>query len=564
MMLASADPDDAGPIVINGAPMSYWGGAWSEGEGDNPMRYSGGLLGGTWLSSLTADLGNGTFDGAHLVQNFDRLHPANTLWDKYYNVYKNADTEPARYLDFERWYGSYFLMNREEIEWITRNLFVGNKMWSGDVKGSGGKAFDLRAIKSPIILFASMGDNITPPQQAFNWVADTYGSTEEIKVRGQVIVGLMHQEIGHLGIFVSGKVAKKEHTQIVSVLNQIEMLPPGLYGMQITELKDKDADGKPQYEVEFHEHRLEEVAARFNRFERTDEKPFEAVTAISDFLQRGYELFLQPLVQSASNDISARLLRAYHPLRVQNWALSSHLNPWMAWLEPAAQQVAAHRQPLAAEHPLRQAERAGSELISASLDLYQAVRDAATESLFFTIYANMFSMYIAEKHEAQEQAAAVTADPRELPFVKEALASIAEGGYAEAFARVAYMIAPKGDTLPLSRLVLHKDLADSYHDYLPQLPIEQWRRIRGEQEIIARYEPQQALETLPALLGDRAERERLLTLLDKLMEDKRVQSAHPSPEQQAMLERIHEVLAPLPAHLLARGAPVIQAPGMLH
>ena len=58
MMLAAAGPDDTGPIVINGAPMSYWGGAWSEGEGDNPMRYAGGMLGGAWLSSFAADLGN--------------------------------------------------------------------------------------------------------------------------------------------------------------------------------------------------------------------------------------------------------------------------------------------------------------------------------------------------------------------------------------------------------------------------------------------------------------------------------------------------------------------------
>ena len=78
------------------------------------------------------------------------------------------------------------------------------------------------------MLFASLGDNITPPQQAFNWVADVYSSTEEIKARGQVIVGLMQEDIGHLGIFVSGKVAKKEHAQIVSVLKSIEALPPGL------------------------------------------------------------------------------------------------------------------------------------------------------------------------------------------------------------------------------------------------------------------------------------------------------------------------------------------------
>ncbi len=82
MMLAAAHPDDTGPIVINGAPMSYWSGAWSEGASDNPMRYAGGLLGGSWLASLAADLGNGKFDGAHLVQNFENLNPANSLWDK--------------------------------------------------------------------------------------------------------------------------------------------------------------------------------------------------------------------------------------------------------------------------------------------------------------------------------------------------------------------------------------------------------------------------------------------------------------------------------------------------
>ena len=184
------------------------------------------------------------FDGAYLVENFENLNPANTFWDKYYHLYANVDTEPPRFLEFERWWGGFYLMNREEIEWITRNLFVGNKLWSGDTKAQSGEAFDLREIKAPIVLFASMGDNITPPQQAFNWVADVYGSTEEIKARGQVIVGLMHEDIGHLGIFVSGKVAKKEHAQIVSVLKSIETLPPGLYAMAINERKGRDGQDR--------------------------------------------------------------------------------------------------------------------------------------------------------------------------------------------------------------------------------------------------------------------------------------------------------------------------------
>ncbi|HXZ96604.1 MAG TPA: DUF3141 domain-containing protein [Burkholderiales bacterium] len=543
MMLAASSPDDTGPIVINGAPMSYWGGAWQEGEGDNPMRYSGGMLGGSWLASLMADLGNGTFDGAYLVQNFENLNPANTFWDKYYHLFANIDTEAPRFLGFERWWGGFYLMNREEIEWITRNLFVGNKLWSGETRARGGKVLDLREIKSPIILFASMGDNITPPQQAFNWVADVYGSTEEIKARGQVIVGLLHKDIGHLGIFVSGKVAKKEHAQIVSVLKAIDLLPPGLYGMEITERKGEN--GKTEYQVEFHEHRLEDVIARLNRLKRADEKPFEAVAEVSEFNQRAYELFAQPLIQSLSNELTAKLSREFHPLRFQRWAFSD-ANPWLAWLAPAAQAVKARRKAVAADDPTRKVEKMMSELVSASLDFYRATRDAISEAAFFQTYGSLFSFYLADKYEAEERAAESTTDPRELPFVKDALASISEGGYAEAFARVAFLLMRKGN-VPLSQLVMKQELINDYSDLLPSLPLDQWRRIRGEQEIIARYEPDQAIETLPELLRERADRERLITLLERLLADRRVLQSKPTPEQMAMLERIRSVLNARPS-----------------
>lgn len=542
MMLAASGPDDTGPIVINGAPMSYWGGAWQEGEGDNPMRYAGGMLGGTWLSSFAADIGNGKFDGAYLVENFENLHPANTYWDKYYHVFANVDTEPPRFLEFERWWGGFYLMNREEIEWITRNLFVGNKLWSGETMEKRGKAFDLREIKSPIILFASMGDNITPPQQAFNWVADIYGSTEEIKARGQVIVGLLHENIGHLGIFVSGKVAKKEHAQIVSVMKSVEMLPPGLYGMKITERGS--SGGQPDYEVEFHEHRLEDIVARLNRLQRADEKPFEAVAAVSDFNQRAYELFAQPLIQSMSNEFSAKLAREMHPLRSQRWAISD-MNPWLSWLAPAARAVKAQRAAVSPDDPLRRTEKMTAELVSASLDYYRAMRDAISETAFFQTYGSIFSLYLADKHAAEESAASVT-DPRELPFVKDALASIGEGGYPEAFARVAFLLTRRGD-LPLSRLAMRQEMLEDYRDFLPALTINEWRRIRGEQEIIARYEPEQAIATLPELLADGAERKRLITLFERLLADERVQRSKPSAEQMAMLERIRAILNARPA-----------------
>ena len=64
MILAAMRPDLFGPIIIAGAPLSYWAGV----RGKNPMRYSGGLLGGSWLAALTSDLGHGKFDGGWLVQ----------------------------------------------------------------------------------------------------------------------------------------------------------------------------------------------------------------------------------------------------------------------------------------------------------------------------------------------------------------------------------------------------------------------------------------------------------------------------------------------------------------
>jgi pimeloyl-ACP methyl ester carboxylesterase len=540
MMLAASDPDDTGPIVINGAPMSYWGGAWREGEGDNPMRYAGGMLGGTWMASLAADLGDGIFDGAYLVENMENLNPANTFWDKYYHVFANVDTEPPRFLEFERWWGGFYLLNREEIEWIVQNLFIGNKLWTGEVRDKSGKSFDLRKIKSPIILFASMGDNITPPQQAFNWVADVYGSTDEIKARGQTIVGLLHQDTGHLGIFVSGKVAKKEYTEIVSVMESIEALPPGLYGMNIIELKGDD--GKVNYDVEFIEYSLEEVVSRLNRLKRADEKPFEAVAEVSDFNQRAYELFAQPLVQAFSNEVTAKMSRDFHPLRVQRWAISD-MNPWLSWLKPAAELVKQQRKPTAPEQPFRRTEQMVSDLVSASFDFYRDVRDAISEAIFFEVYGNMFLLYSEDKDKAKEQERLPVQDPRELPFVQQALASIGEGGYPEALARMGALLARRGYPIPLSQVELMEEMIEDYKDLLPNIPRDQMRRISGEQEIIIHYEPVKALETLPQLLRDPADRARLVTLVDHVLSDDRIHLHGVTSEQRTMLGRIREVLS---------------------
>ena len=232
MMMAAMRPDLAGPIMLAGSPLSYWAGV----HGKNPMRYTGGVLGGTWMTMLAGDLGGGIFDGANLVANFESLEPANTYWDKPYNVYANVDTEGPRFLDFETWWGNPVLLNAEEMQWIADNLFVGDKLATGQLRTSEGVRLDLRNIRSPIIVFCSWGDNITPPQQALGWITDLYENDRDIVANGQTIVYTLHDTAGHLGIFVSGKVATKQHSEFVSCMDMIDLMPPGLYEAVITEV----------------------------------------------------------------------------------------------------------------------------------------------------------------------------------------------------------------------------------------------------------------------------------------------------------------------------------------
>ncbi len=193
------------------------------------------------------------------------------------------------------------------------------------------------------------------------------------------------------------------------------------------------------------------------------------------------------------------------------------------------------RQALPAEHPLRRAEASVADLASATLEYHRALRDAFTEAAFFHVYGNLFSLYIADKQEAP------LTDPRELPVVKEALASIDKGGYPEAFARVGFLVTRRGD-VPLSRLEAGQQMVKDYKEFLPAVPLEQMRRVAGEQEIIATYEPDKAIATLPALLPRRDDRERLLTLLERLENDARVRHDGITPEQRTMLQRVRRTL----------------------
>ena len=108
------------------------------------------------------------------------------------------------------------------------------------------------------------GDDITPPPQALGWILDLYGSVDDIRANGQTIVYCVHDKVGHLGIFVSGSVAKKEHQEFASNIDLIDCLPPGLYEAVLTPVGEMPGpEGLPvgDYIVSFVARSLDDVRA---------------------------------------------------------------------------------------------------------------------------------------------------------------------------------------------------------------------------------------------------------------------------------------------------------------
>jgi pimeloyl-ACP methyl ester carboxylesterase len=527
MLVAASSRDFTGAVVMNGAPLAYWSGS----EGKNPMRYAGGLLGGAWTALLASDIGHGIFDGAHLVDNFEHLNPANTLWSKYYHLFSNIDTEEDRFLDFEKWWGGFYLMNEDEIHWILDNLFIGNKLVQGQVEGEDGRKLDLKSIRSPIIVFASMGDNITPPEQAFDWITDIYGSTEEIKANGQVIVVLMHQDIGHLGIFVSGKVAQKEHTEIVELIDQISMLVPGLYAMEIKE--SKDASGKPVYDVDLKEISLDEITC-IDRDGRMDELPFKAVKSVSDFNELVYTIFGRPMVRAFVNDQTAWFSRMFHPLRLQRWAFSSG-NPFMwglPWLSSLAGDFRVEAQE---DNEFLQEEKQNARRVSSFLDYYRDLRDAGDEALFYQIYAPLLELSLVNVQEniCRQGGRSKASD---LPKVKETIEKIDKGGYAEAMARINVLLTKASHGIPLHRLEAIRKLMEKDKAFTG-LSEDEVQRIHAEQAVMVEFAPGKALETLPLLLRTAKDRKKALAVMDEAERNVRA-----SGQRKVMLKKINDVL----------------------
>lgn len=529
--LIGADrPDVTGPMVFNGSPLSYWGGM----AGANPMRYRGGLCGGAWLTSLLSDLGNGEFDGANLVAGFEDLDPANTLWSKNYHVYANVDTEEKRYLDFEKWWGGFFKMNREEIHFIVNSLFVGNELEHGQLQLEKDKIINLKNFKDPIVVFASAGDNITPPQQALNWIYKVYRTVDEIKRNGQVIVYIIHPKIGHLGIFVGSKIARKEHSAIIGSVDMIDYLAPGLYEMVITD-NDNSEEGETR-QVTFQERDMSDILKLDDGLE--DEEAFSPVAAVSRFNDKLYLSVVSPLIQMMMNEQLAEGIRQLHPLRTQRYIFSD-ANPLLWPIQHSAPWIKQYRRKAKADNPFLLWEKSISGLIKSSLDGFRDYRDQYQENVFKLMYDNpwMKTLYPDIFRESSKNDVATVHSEQDEIEKKLWQEAMLKGGFVAAITRIILIVSMADKSVDMRQFIKAQQLIQSHEQLKRFQPVDLKRHVK-EQAAIVTYDPDAAITTLPKLLKSKKERIEAYEIATQITSADLIDSE----DEKAILEKLKKTL----------------------
>ena len=540
LILAATHPDIKGPIVMNGAPVA----AWSGKVGVDPMRYKAGVNGGTWLAMMSADINNGVFDGAWLVNNFEQMNPYRNYVGKYYDLYKNPTANRERFLDFERWWGGFFTMNEAEIRWIVENIFIGNRIARNTGQLEKGVNIDLRNVKAPIIVFASRGDDITPPPQALAWILDAYTDEKEIEVCGQRIIYMIHDQVGHLGIFVSSKIANREHKGMASIMDMIEIIPPGLYEMRI---EGEQGVGKDKtFSVDLKRRTFDDLSQAIGQY-RTDEKIFRAVHRSSKSQTRIYEQSLRPIIKAMSNETSAQILRSLHPLRLQR-SLWSRKNPMVSatstlthtlnrFLSHTANDAVEENaipqdtntsqsntdnqtrstitqnygsvklpgiEPINQDNVFLKIEKMFMDSLSMTLDFWGDLQGKHTENMFFTLWSMPWLREYGNK-EASRRLSNKNA-LRDLPKVDQVLAKISQGGYSEAVIRMLILVNIVADNnIDRNKLVR---LTEVITKQLPfnDLLNSNLAQIIENQTLMVRFDENQSMDTLKTLLKDKDER----------------------------------------------------------
>jgi hypothetical protein len=372
----------------------------------------------------------------------------------------------------------------------------------------------------------------------------------------------VHESAGHLGIFVAGSVAKKEHAEFASNIDLIEVLPPGLYEAVITPKQDGDNAEDligGDYLVRFEARTLDDIRALGGNGEE-DERRFATVARLSEINLGLYRTFMQPWIRLFANEGGATLMRKLHPLRLQ-FELFSSANPFMGYLASMAEVVRQNRQSVSKDNVFAQAEASASKWIESSLNNYRDLRDELIEAAFLNTYGSpilqaMVGLKASDGAPRRRPGLDATYKAFVAQRAEELKRNIEEGGPREAAIRAAlYIRLPEGvaDERGFRLLQRLREEAGS------GLTLAAFEKVVRDQFFSLLLDERRAVEAIPAMLSRDPElASRMTGALGRLIEVVGVES----PDGKARLREMEKLFKqrPVPANDAARSATPQEAP----
>jgi hypothetical protein len=322
-----------------------------------------------------------------------------------------------------------------------------------------------------------------------------------------------------------------------------EALAPGLYEMVIVDKGKKE--GFSDYDVRFEERDMKDLLAlSAGREEMTaEDADFCRVAAVSEMNDALYNTFLSPWVKMFSTELSAEILKQFHPLRVNKYIISDRINPFMQFFKTLAPVVKEHRSPVSADNPFMALERCVSDSIVAVLDGFQSVRDHFDEALFSAVYENPGMKLLfpettpKEKPDRETETGAAEADPLTQENRHHGYDAMEKGGAVEGVIRMVMALEDSDQTIDRDALFRDERLLAS-NERFKILRKKEFLHIAGTQARVLQINEDRALASLATLIAGSEERRVALSLAQKIVMSGRAGS----DRQKAVLSSIRSAL----------------------
>jgi hypothetical protein len=346
---------------------------------------------------------------------------------------------------------------------------------------------------------------------------------------------MVHENVGHLGIFVSGKVARKEHRGIIGCIDMLEYLSPGLYEMIV--------EGEPSqtwlddYHVRFEPRTMEDILELDDGLE--DEEAFPPVNVISRFNDGMYNMFVSPWVRAFVTDSVAETIRQLHPLRIERYMFSD-LNPFIQPIKMWAEALKPHRLPVSADNPFLAMETVFSEAVQTGLNYYRAMRDLTQEFCFKSIYGNPWMKWLlgAVDTVVEDKLEAKRIDKQTSRRRKAwTLMAATEGGFAEAVVRIFIAVAGANRILDKRQFEAAEKIIRA-SERLNRLSADHYKVMIKEQARVLELNKKLALEGLAKLLPTQNERIAAYKIAEQIASADTKADKH----EKAMLHRLKGIL----------------------